>query len=347
MKKPHTGHRPFLLGALIALIAGCASHETKTSFSSDGLSPAGVQMLEDIEDFERSFPEFDPEKFNKTPMFEVKVKERTIELKPRAVIKQKQLEDTIIANTAGRLDRQALRFAMEARQCAIRANMTTIENDRLTIINYGIPSNQKRLWIVDLDTGAVLLEDWVAHGSGSGGLIAERFSNTPDSHQSSLGLIEPMFQYQASSGPAMRLKGLEKGINDKIYDRAIIVHQAKYVGPGKQGRSQGCQAVRPEALHPFLKGLDGGLMYSYHPTQTAALASKLLACGAVLTAADFSCSAPSINPQGNPTNRVCAPQNDAMLAVKWATTETAIAWTQPPPRWPDYAPETKRMLASR
>lgn len=204
--------------------------------------------------------------------------------------KQRDLEDVLLEQTKGRLSRDALRFAMEARACAIRNDRTQNHGSRLTIIDFGLPSSEKRLFIVDLEDEKLILKDWVAHGAGSGGLYATRFSNTPDSHMSSLGLIEPMFKYEASSGPAMRLRGLEKGINDNIYDRHIIVHQSTYIGDGRTGRSQGCQAVRPEAIDVFINGLSGGLMYAYHPQFSPFLNSDLLSCGEVLSSEDFMCT---------------------------------------------------------
>lgn len=257
------------------------------------------------------------------------VRERTVAGPTAEQLQLRATETKILTNTKGRLDRQALRFAMEAKQCAIRAGMTSPQNDRLTIIDYTLPSDQKRLWIVDTTTGNVVWEDWVAHGSGSGGLKAERFSNTPDSHMSSLGLIEPMFEFEASSGRAVRLKGLEKGINDRIYDREIIVHPSKYIGQGKTGRSQGCQAVTYESIDPVVNGLKGGLLYAYHETKTAELASKLIGCGAVLTPDELVCKTTSgvvkqAQPfQGNPA---------------WPTA-TAVAW--------DLAPSTTSWVASR
>lgn len=220
-----------------------------------------------------------------TPSIAMQIKKLPIEIKTD---EQEKIDD-ILKQTGGRLERQALLFAMEARACAIRSGKVSPSNDRLAIVDYSLPANERRLWLLELATAKVLLNEWVAHGSGSGSLVPNTFSNIPESHMSSLGLIEPLFEYQASSGRAMRLQGVEEGINDKIYDRAIIVHQASYVGPGKQGRSQGCQAVRPEVLRPFLSGLDGGLMYAYHRIQTPKLGSKLLGCGAVLSRNDAVC----------------------------------------------------------
>lgn len=248
------------------------------------------------------------------------VRERTIAGPTAEQLRERATEAKILANTQGRLDRQALRFAMEAKQCAIRAGMTSPQNDRLTIIDYTLPSNQKRLWIVDTTTGNVVWEDWVAHGSGSGGLKAERFSNTPDSHMSSLGLIEPMFEFEASSGRAVRLKGLEKGINDKIYDREIIVHPSKYIGQGKTGRSQGCQAVTYDSIDPVVNGLKGGLLYAYHQTQTAELASRLIGCGAVLTPDELVCQTTPVQPV-----------QPSQLAQAWPTVTPPVVWNLSPP----------------
>src|SRR5690606_41076655 len=52
-----------------------------------------------------------------------------------------------------------------------------VENkDILTIIDFSLPSSEKRLWIVDLDNKAVLYHDLVAHGRSTGNVNAENFS---------------------------------------------------------------------------------------------------------------------------------------------------------------------------
>lgn len=192
-------------------------------------------------------------------------------------LRQNEVEDIAVMNSGGKLSPQAIHFAMEARKCALR-NGVTKNSGNLTVIDYSLPTNEKRLFIVEPTTGAILAQEWVMHGSGSGKMLATTFSNTPSSHQSSLGLIEPMFVFQSSFGRSLRLNGLERGLNDKIFEREIIVHQSNWIGNGKFSNSQGCQAVRPEAIDVVINGTKGGLMYAYHKEYTPQLASKLLEC---------------------------------------------------------------------
>ena len=58
--------------------------------------------------------------------------------------------------------------------------------------------------------------------------------------------------YQGRNGYSLLLDGLEKGINDRARERAIVVHGAAYANPsvcksGRLGRSFGCPAL-PQAL---------------------------------------------------------------------------------------------------
>ena len=57
----------------------------------------------------------------------------------------------------------------------------------VTLIDFSMPSTAKRLWTINLQTGELLLNTYVAHGRNSGDNEARQFSNVPESHQSSLG----------------------------------------------------------------------------------------------------------------------------------------------------------------
>lgn len=142
----------------------------------------------------------------------------------------------------------------------------------LTIIDFSLPSSVKRWVTLDVESKEVLVHSLVAHGKNSGKEIANRFSNQPNSHQSSLGLYITEEPYQGAHGKSLRLKGVEKGINDLAYKRAIVVHGAKYVSEswinhqGYLGRSHGCPAL-PEDINDWVVDLiqGGSCLYVYAP----------------------------------------------------------------------------------
>jgi hypothetical protein len=142
----------------------------------------------------------------------------------------------------------------------------------LTIIDYSRPSLEPRLWVLDLVRGALAYEELVAHGQGSGGNVATSFSNTPDSHQSSIGLFLTDTTYVGRNGYSLRLDGLDRGFNDRARERAIVMHGAPYVNDligrslGRLGRSHGCPAVRDAVARELIDRVKGGgLLFAYYP----------------------------------------------------------------------------------
>ncbi len=140
----------------------------------------------------------------------------------------------------------------------------------LTVIDYSLPSTKKRLWIIDLEQQKILLHTVVAHGRNSGGLLAEKFSNRPESYQSSLGFFKTGEAYHGKHGYSLRLDGLEAGINDQARARAIVIHGADYaketvaVTAGRLGRSWGCPAIPPDLSTPLIKLIkEGSLLFIY------------------------------------------------------------------------------------
>lgn len=124
-------------------------------------------------------------------------------------------------------------------------------NARLTIVDFSQPSTRKRLYVVDLAKRRLLFHSWVAHGQNSGTLYARQFSNMAESFQSSPGFYQTGLPYFGKNGYSLKLRGLERGINDRAEERAIVMHGADYVNPrilqsqGYLGRSWGCPAVLP------------------------------------------------------------------------------------------------------
>lgn len=173
-----------------------------------------------------------------------------------------------VASAAPDLSAHALDLALRAWARAFEDGLT--RSTVLTVIDYSLPSTEKRLWVVDLSDGRLLYHELVAHGSGTGDNRARAFSNKPGSHQSSFGTFLTGPTYHGKHGLSLRLKGLEPGINHLAEARAIVVHGAKYVSEsavramGRLGRSQGCPAVREEVSARLIRAIqDGTVLFSY------------------------------------------------------------------------------------
>jgi L,D-transpeptidase catalytic domain len=133
-----------------------------------------------------------------------------------------------------------------------------IQNNILTIIDFDLPSTQKRLWVIDMDENKILFHSLVAHGKNSGELNADLFSNENESFKSSLGFFITNETYQGSHGLSLKLDGLEKKKNDNARGRAIVIHGADYVSEGfirehnRLGRSFGCPALPLELTQSII-----------------------------------------------------------------------------------------------
>ena len=182
----------------------------------------------------------------------------------------------------GSLERRIFQLAIGAAACAVRSGSID-DLATLTVIDYSRPSTKKRLWVFDLKTRALLYEELVAHGRGSGENVATSFSNVAESHQSSLGLFRTENSYVGRNGYSLRLRGLDAGFNDHAYDRAIVMHGAPYVSDdfaraqGRLGRSHGCPALREGIARQVIDTVKGrGLVFAYYPDPAWLSASKYL-----------------------------------------------------------------------
>lgn len=139
----------------------------------------------------------------------------------------------------------------------------------LTLIDFSKPSTEKRLYVFDMKHRRMLYSSVVAHGKNSGENYARSFSNEVGSYKSSLGFYLTSSTYQGNNGYSLRLDGLEKGINDRARERAIVVHGAAYANPsvargGRLGRSFGCPALPTALARPVIDAIKGGsVMYIY------------------------------------------------------------------------------------
>ena len=164
-----------------------------------------------------------------------------------------------------------LKLAIDAADNAARQGLVK-RPDLLTVIDYSLPSTQPRLFVFDLAARKLLFRELVAHGKNSGDNDTHFFSNSPGSLATSLGLFVTADTYNGSNGYSLRLKGLEEGVNDMAWDRAIVMHGAYYVSReaikalGRLGRSWGCPAVRAEIAQKIINTIRGGsAVFAYYP----------------------------------------------------------------------------------
>lgn len=180
--------------------------------------------------------------------------------------------------------REVLDLALRAYQCGLHEGR--FRRPRLTVIDYSLPAAQPRLWVIDLQRMSVMHHELVAHGERSGGPVAVAFSNEVGSHQSSIGLFRTDETYFGRFGYALRLSGLEPGINDRARERAIVMHGASDVSQayislyGTIGRSWGCPAVSQEVAPKIIDAIAGGsAVFAYYPDQDWLAHSRYLNCG--------------------------------------------------------------------
>jgi hypothetical protein len=180
------------------------------------------------------------------------------------------------------LSKQAFAFAYKGFRRLVQSHIID-NNDYLVICDFSQSSKKKRLYVVDLSSGTVLLTSFVAHGRRSGGEFATRFSNRPESQQSSLGFYISKETYFGEHGLSLRLAGLEKGINDKAMRRNIVIHGADYIGESwlrrgsMMGRSYGCPALPRKESDRIIETIKkGSCIFIYYPSLKYLNESKIL-----------------------------------------------------------------------
>lgn len=145
----------------------------------------------------------------------------------------------------------------------------------LTLVDFSRPSQQKRLWVIDVVGGRVLFHTLVAHGKASGADLPVAFSNQEGSEMSSLGFYRTApATYVGKHGLSLKLYGLDPGFNTNAESRAVVVHGADYVcqefvqAHGRLGRSQGCPALPAGQAAAIVQAIKGGsVLYVHGPVQ--------------------------------------------------------------------------------
>lgn len=182
----------------------------------------------------------------------------------------KSVYDSLQLNLKG-LSREAFDYAKKGLS-QLAAQGRLVNQSIISIVDFSLPSTEKRLFVIDLDHYRILFNTLVAHGRNSGREMALAFSNQQSSYKSSPGFFTTAETYKGKNGYSLRLEGLEPGINDKALERGIVIHGADYVNQslakeqGYIGRSQGCPAVPAAEATPIINRIKNGtLLFIYHP----------------------------------------------------------------------------------
>jgi hypothetical protein len=246
-----------MITALAATSMVFSSYTYHSSFSFVNASYTGDAILESVNPF----------KFNLEP---------AVSLMPKL-----QVYDSLDLGTKG-LNFDAFRYAIQGMQ-RMRDVGYQFNSNIVTIADFSQPSSKKRLYIVDLDNYQVLFNTYVSHGRNSGKELANKFSNKFSSNQSSLGFYLTKDTYFGKHGYSLQLEGVEQGINDNAFRRAIVLHGADYVNErmissmGYIGRSQGCPAVSLKESKKIISTIkDGTCLFIYSPVSTYLEKSRLL-----------------------------------------------------------------------
>ncbi|HEY6504972.1 MAG TPA: murein L,D-transpeptidase catalytic domain family protein, partial [Chitinophagaceae bacterium] len=130
-----------------------------------------------------------------------------------ASLKASLLYDLLDLEEKG-LSKEAFEYAYKGYQQLLKKNRISCP-DYLTICDLSQSSRQKRLYVIDIRNNKIISHTYVAHGKNSGGEYARKFSNRPESHQSSLGFYITKNAYSGEHGLSLRVVGLEPGFNDR------------------------------------------------------------------------------------------------------------------------------------
>jgi hypothetical protein len=194
-----------------------------------------------------------------------------VKVKAKRMLSPMARFDATLRETYGRLgaEQQGLRFEVFEKAMTGYLNLRETGHlaagqQRLTVVDFDLPSTEKRLWVLDLATDKILFHTLVAHGHNSGENGASQFSNTNESNMSSLGFYVTGQEYEGKHGHSLRLQGLDEGFNTNAFARSIVMHGADYVSEqfikqtGRLGRSLGCPALPLDQYAQIIDHVKGG-----------------------------------------------------------------------------------------
>ncbi len=140
--------------------------------------------------------------------------------------------------------------------------------DIVAVIDWTRPAAEHRFFLVSLKKNKIVYSWFTSHGKNTGTKHrAVQFSNVPESHKSSLGIMRVAETYIGKNGYSVRLDGLSPTINSNIRQRVIVMHPSDYVSASYMkhhhypGQSLGCITLNPEDAPRIINLLkEGGII---------------------------------------------------------------------------------------
>jgi hypothetical protein len=148
-------------------------------------------------------------------------------------------------------------FLSYARQ--MQAKYKVPRKDYAIVIDYRQSIATPRLHLLDMKAGKSILSCRVAHAWNSGTLYATEFSNIKGTNMSCKGNFITLGTYHGGFGYSMQVEGLDKGINDRARERAIIFHSNKKM---LTQWSWGCFATDEDVNNRLINLTKGGCLVS-------------------------------------------------------------------------------------
>lgn len=148
------------------------------------------------------------------------------------------------------LDKAPFYLAMKGRERLLKAGK--IKNHPiLAVADFSRHSKARRLFIMDIAKGEVLMNTYTSHAYKSDADkdgYAETFSNVSGSNLSSLGFMSSDVTYYGNYGYSLRLKGHDPVLNSNVFSRAMVFHGFGGMSPqeaawGGVATSEGCYMI--------------------------------------------------------------------------------------------------------
>ncbi len=155
-------------------------------------------------------------------------------------------------------------------RCAGDAKITVDKKRVFALIDYTAPSDERRMFLVDRQTGAISMMA-VAHGRFNANMFnlklspnknsvkyAKYFSNELGSNAPSSGFFIAGNEYEGKFGRSLTLHGLEAGINDNACERAVVIHKHALMSQSTaRAMSAGCPMIDKSYIDHVINLLQG------------------------------------------------------------------------------------------